>query len=110
MRGQEPANTTDVEQDGKGDGCLGDFYRTNGFVATEKNLGAYDSVAECVASVKANCSDYYDVASVPYGSLPNGKVDSCWCQHSGGENLASLVNSYDAFAICQVKSEDTQTN
>lgn len=103
-----PEDAPPVEEEnssGTADGCIGDFYRTNDFTENEVNIGAFDSVSACVNEVKFKCPDH-DVANVPYDSLPNKPVSSCWCQHSYGRNLSNHENTYDSWGACMVKVDD----
>lgn len=93
---------------------MSSFLRTNYFGKNgEHSIGSFDSVEQCVAAVKEQCSDY-DIANVPWGSLPNGPVSSCWCQTSNGETAtivdpSTIVDEYASWGSCMVKAPDGTT-
>lgn len=79
-----PMNGTE----GFADGCHSEWVKSNYFTNGERNIGSFNSKAECVQAVLTECPDH-DLANVPTACEHGGACSSCWCQHSGGETVAA---------------------
>lgn len=77
-----------MEAESESDGCMGDWIPTNAFYTGEMYAGRFDNASGCVAACKTDDFSAYDMASVEAAAVGGNVETGCWCQKSGGLNLA----------------------
>lgn len=84
----------------EGSGCIGEFGRTNYFGKNgETYVGYFDTVADCVAAVKA--TGEHDVANMQWEAIVNGTSSSCYAQHTYGEEVdETVLDPYGMWGSC----------
>lgn len=82
-------------------GCIGNWVRTLYFHGGEMDIGAFNSVQDCIEAAKDRCPGY-DLVNVANEALPNKPVTSCWCQYSRGLELEDYYDLKADWQACRI--------